>query len=99
MATDFYQYQLDSCADYQTNDNNRLGARYSYLNNNNPTQTTFVDDAYTYQQHSDNAVLEYNSTINPRILYTGRIGVDFVHAPGVTEYPNLTSVGFPSYLI
>jgi len=99
VATDFSQYQLDGRVDYQINDRNKLGARYSYLNNNSPTQATFVDDSYTYQQQSDNAVLQYDWTVNPRILYTGRIGVDFVHAPGVTDYPNLTSVGFPSYLI
>ena len=99
VATDFSQYQLDGRVDYQINSNNRLGARYSYLNNSAPTQTTFVDDAYTYTQQSDNAVLEYDWTVSPRILYTGRIGVDFAHAPGVTDYPSLTSVGFPSYLI
>jgi len=99
VATDFSQYQLDGRVDYQINSSHRLGARYSYLNNSAPTQTTFVDDAYTYTQQSDNAVLEYDWTVNPRILYTGRIGVDFAHAPGVTDYPSLTSVGFPSYLI
>ncbi len=99
VPTDFTQYQLDGRVDYQINDNNRLGARYSYLNNAAPTAVTFVDDSYTYLQQSDNAVLEYDWTLNPRIVYTGRIGVDFVHAPGITDYPSLTSVGFPSYLI
>jgi hypothetical protein len=99
VPTNFRQYQLDGRVDYQINDKNRLGARYSYLNNVAPTAVQFVDDSYTYSQQSDNAVLEYDWTINPRILYTGRIGVDFVHAPGVTDYPSLTKVGFPSYLI
>ena len=99
VQSTFSQYQLDGRVDYQINDRNRLGARYSYLNNVAPTQATFVDDAYTYSQQSDNAVLQYDWTINPRILYTGRIGVDFAHAPGVTDYPSLTTVGFPSYLI
>ena len=99
VQSTFNQYQLDGRVDYQINDNNRLGARYSYLNNVAPTAVTFVDDAYTYSQQSDNAVLQYDWTINPRTLYTGRIGVDFAHAPGVTNYPSLTTVGFPSYLI
>ena len=44
-------------------------------------------------------MVDYNWTISPTILYTGRIGVDFVHSPRAsTSYPNLTSVGFPSYL-
>jgi hypothetical protein len=99
VGSTFSQYQLDGRVDYQINEKNRLGARFSYLNNDNPTQATFIDDSYEYKQASDNAVLEYDWTINPRILYTGRIGVDFVHAPGITNYPNLTSAGFPSYLI
>jgi len=99
VQSTFSQYQLDGRVDYQINDRNRLGVRYSYLNNVNPTQATFVDDAYKYEQQSDNAVLQYDWTINPRTLYTGRIGVDFVHAPGITSYPSLSSVGFPSYLI
>jgi hypothetical protein len=99
VQSTFSQYQLDARVDTQINDNNRLGVRYSKLHNDNPTQATFVDDAYTYKQDSDNAVAEYTWTINPRILYTGRLSVDYVHAPGATSYPNLTAAGFPSYLI
>ena len=93
------QYQLDSRVDFQINDNNRLGARYSRLHNTSPSQATFIADSSLAKQDSDNAVLDYNWTISPTILYTGRIGVDFVNSPSVSKYPNLTSVGFPSYLI
>ena len=99
VLTNFSQYQLDARVDYQINDNNRVGVRYSNLHNTSPTQATFIDDSYVYKQASDNAVVDYNWTINPRTLYTGRISVDFVNAPGITNYPNLTTVGFPSYLI
>ena len=92
------QYQLDSRVDFQINDKNRLGARYSKLYSNSPSPVTFIADASTSFQDSHNAVVDYNWTVSPRILYTGRIGVDFVNSPVKTQYPNLTSVGFPSYL-
>jgi hypothetical protein len=93
-----YNTQLDSRVDYQINDNNRLGLRYSFLHATYNSPVTFVDDAATAFQTSDNAVVDYNWTISPTILYTGRIGVDFVNSPSKSQYPNLTSVGFPSYL-
>ena len=57
-----------------------------------------MDDAYVYKTDVHNAVVDYNWTISPRMLYTGRLGLDLAIAPGITNYPNLTSVsGFPSY--
>jgi hypothetical protein len=92
------QYQLDGRVDFQINDNNRLGARYSRLESNSPGRITYVADRSTSFQDTDNAVVDYNWTISPKLLYTGRIGVDFVNSPVKTHYPDLTSVGFPSYL-
>ena len=92
------QYQLDSRVDFQINDNNRLGARYSRLHSNDPGAVTYIADRSTSFQASHNAVLDYNWTVSPRLLYTGRIGLDLVNSPVKTQYPNLTSVGFPSYL-
>jgi hypothetical protein len=91
-------YQFDIRGDHQFNDNNHLGLRYSRAHAINPTETTFVDDSYVYKTDVHNAVVDYTWTINPRILYTGRIGLDLAIAPGITNYPNLTSVGFPSIL-
>jgi hypothetical protein len=93
-----YNTQLDSRVDYQINDNNRLGMRYSFLHATFNTPPTYIDDPSNAYQTSDNAVVDYNWTISPRLLYTGRIGVDFVDSPVKTDYPNLTSAGFPSYL-
>jgi len=91
-------YQFDIRADHQFNDNNRIGMRYSRAHADNPTSATFVDDSYLYKTDVHNAVMDYNWTINPRLLYTGRIGLDLPIAPGITHYPDLTSVGFPSIL-
>ena len=76
-----------------------LGVRYSrgQLHESGRSET-FVDDSYLYKTDVHNAVADYNWTISPRLLYTGRIGLDLAIAPGKTSYPDLTSVGFPSYL-
>ena len=91
-------YQFDIRGDHQFNDNNRIGIRYSRAHSVNPTSPTYVDDGYLYKTDVHNAVVDYNWTISPRLLYTGRIGLDLAIAPGITNYPNLTSVGFPSIL-
>jgi hypothetical protein len=91
-------YQFDIRGDHQFNENNHMGVRYSRLHNVNPNQATFVDDAYEYDTDVHNAVVDYTWTISPTMVYTGRIGLDLAIAPGHTNYPNLTSVGFPSIL-
>jgi hypothetical protein len=91
-------YQFDIRGDHQFNDSNRIGMRYSRAHSTNPTSDTFVDDSYQYKSDVHNAVVDYNWTISPRLLYTGRVSVDLAIAPGQTNYPNLTSVGFPSVL-
>lgn len=92
-------YQLDAKMDHQFNDNNRLALRYSRLHSNSPTQATFIDDSYLYKTDVHNAVVDYTRTITPRIVYTGRLGLDPAIAPGITSYPDLTKAGFPSYII
>jgi len=91
-------YQFDIRGDHQFNDNQRMGLRYSRGHALNPTSETFVDDKYLYKTDVHNAVADYSWTISPRLLYTGRIALDLPIAPGITNYPNLTSVGFPSIL-
>jgi hypothetical protein len=99
VQSTFSAYQLDARVDHQFNDNNRLGIRYSRLHNISPVTETFVDDAYEYKTDVHNAVVDYSWTATPRILFTARLALDRAVAPGITSYPNLTSVGFPSYMI
>ena len=91
-------YQFDIRGDHNFNDTNHLGLRYSRSNFNSPTGDTFIDDSYVYKTDVHNAVMDYTWTISPSLLYTGRVGLDLAIAPGITNYPNLTSVGFPSTL-
>ncbi len=98
VQSSFSAYQFDVRADHNFNDNNHLGLRYSRSHSINPTSVSFVDDAYTYKSDVHNAVADYTWMISPRLLYTGRMGLDLAIAPGITDYPDLTSVGFPSIL-
>jgi hypothetical protein len=91
-------YQFDIRGDHQFNDNNHLGLRYSRSHADNPVSETFLSDSYDYLTDVHNAVAEFTRTFNPRVLYTGRIGLDLAIAPGITHYPDLTSVGFPKVL-
>ncbi len=98
VETSVSAYQFDIRGDHQFNDNHRLGLRYSRSHANIPTSAAFVDDAYLYKTDVHNSVVDYNWTISPRLLYTGRVSLDLAVAPGATQYPNLTSAGFPSIL-
>ncbi len=90
-------YQFDAKLDRRFNDNNRISLRYSQLHSNRrPTQATFVDDSYLYKTEVHNAVVDYTRTITPRIVYTGRLGLDLAIAPGITSYPDLTTQAFPA---
>ncbi|HEV8038015.1 MAG TPA: TonB-dependent receptor [Bryobacteraceae bacterium] len=91
-------YQFDARVDHNFNDNNHLGVRYSRGHFINPVGETYVDDSYLYKTDVHNAVVDYTWTISPSLLYTARIGLDLAIAPGITNYPKLTSVGFPSIL-
>jgi hypothetical protein len=91
-------YQFDIRGDHQFNDSNRIGLRYSRGHSLSPTSVALVDDSYQYQTDVHNAVVDYNWTISPRLLYTGRMSLDLAIAPGKTNYPSLSSVGFPSVL-
>jgi hypothetical protein len=93
------QFQFDGRIDHQFNENNHLGVRYSRLHNNSPTQETFVNDSYVYKTDVQDGVVEYTRTIHPTLVYTGRVGIDYANAPGISNYPDLTKAGFPSSLI
>jgi hypothetical protein len=98
VQSSYSGYQFDARVDHNFNDNNHLGVRYSRGHFINPVGETYVDDSYLYKTDVHNAVVDYNWTISPTLLFTARIGLDLAIAPGSTNYPNLTSVGFPSIL-
>ena len=98
VQSSYTGYQFDVRGDHNFNDFNHLGVRYSRGHFINPVGDTFIDDSYLYKTDVHNAVVDYTWTISPKLVYEGRLGLDLAIAPGITNYPSLTSVGFPSIL-
>jgi len=89
-------YQFDIKVDHQINDRNRLSARYSRGWSNFTTPLTLGDgfdndgikSGVTVAQ---NGSLEYNWTINPRIVWTSHVGIDRVHELSLPSIPTISS--------
>ncbi len=96
-------YQFDIKIDHQINQNHRIGGRYSRHHDlftaPNVIGSGDFGDGSIYTTNVQNAGLEYNWSITPTMLWTSRVSVDRVKAPGQTNnYPTLSDVGLPSIL-
>jgi hypothetical protein len=96
-------YQFDIKLDHQISDKHRISGRYSRLHNNFHTPTIlgdgeFGDGITDSPTNVQNVSLEYTWTLNPRIIWTSRFGVDRAKQPVNTNIPSLTSVGLPTVL-
>jgi hypothetical protein len=95
-------YQLDAKVDQQFTSQQRMSIRYSRLRSNQDTPTVFGDgdwnDGVHYSTTVHNVGTDYSWTITPTLLLQLRAGLDRVEGPGQSDYPSLTSVGFPSVL-
>ena len=94
--------QFDVKLDHQISNNTHLAARYSHAHSSQNAPTVLADgdfnDGINYITSVNNGGLQFDWTLRPTLLATGRISVDQVHAPGFTTYPTATSVGFPPLL-
>jgi len=94
--------QFDVKVDHQISNNTHLAARYSHLHSSQTAPTVLADsefnDGINYITDVNNGALQFDWTLRPTLLLTGRFAVDQVHAPGFTTYPSAASVGFPSEL-
>ncbi len=96
-------WQFDVKLDHQINTKHRLGGRYSRHHDvfTAPTVIGSGDfgDGSIYTTNAQNGGLEYNWSVTPTMLWTNRLSVDRVKAPGQTnKYPTLSDVGLPSIL-
>jgi Carboxypeptidase regulatory-like domain/TonB dependent receptor len=96
-------WQFDVKIDHQISPNHKLGGRYSRRHEKEtaPTIVASADfnDGIIFTTDVHNANLEYNWAIRPTALWTTRLSLDRVHAPGQSnKYPTLSSVGLPSIL-
>jgi hypothetical protein len=96
-------WQFDVKIDHQINEKHRIGGRYSRHHDQYTAPTVIgsgdFGDGSIYTTNVQNGGLEYNWSITPTMLWTSRISVDRVKAPGQTnKYPTLSDVGLPSIL-
>ena len=96
------QSQFDVKIDQHFSDKSTLSGRYSNVFANSSTPTVFGDgefnDGTNYSERVFNDGIIYSYTPTVHTLWTVTAGLDRVSAPGHTNYPSPTSVGFPSYL-
>jgi len=94
-------WQFDVKVDHQFNSKHRLGGRYSRHHDTATAPTILGNDGdgYIYETTAQNGGAEYNWSVTPTALFTGRFSVDRVHAPGISNnYPTLNDVGLSSDL-
>ncbi|HVO63802.1 MAG TPA: TonB-dependent receptor [Terriglobales bacterium] len=99
----FSAWQFDVKLDHQITNNHKIGGRYSRHHDVYSSPTVIgngdFNDGTIYKTDVNNGGLEYNWTISPTLLWTSRLSVDRVHAPGQTNnYPTLSDIGLPSIL-
>ncbi len=96
-------YQLDAKVDQQFTAKQRASLRYSRLNSTQDTPAVFGDSDWNDGVHFlttvHNIGADYSWTISPTLLLQLRGGADRVEAPGKSDYPSLSTVGFPSVLV
>jgi hypothetical protein len=94
--------QFDAKVDHQFSDKIHMAARFSHSHASNATPTIFGDgefnDGINFITSVENGALQYDQTIRPTLLLTARFAIDYVYAPGFSDYPPATSVGFPAQL-
>ncbi len=94
--------QFDAKVDHQFSDQIHMAARFSHSHFSQATPTIFGDgefnDGINFIVSVENGSLQYDQTIKPTLLLTARFAIDYVYAPGFSDYPPATSVGFPAEL-
>jgi len=96
-------WQFDVKLDHQINSRHRIAGRYSRHHDiftaPNVIGSGDFGDGSIYETTPQNASVEYNWSVTPTMLWTNRLSVDRVVAPGKTNnYPTLSDVGLPSIL-
>ncbi len=94
--------QFDAKVDHQFSDQIHTAARFSHSHFSQAVPTIFGDSEFNDGINGiisvENGSLQYDQTIRPTLLLTARFAIDYVFAPGFSDYPPATSVGFPAEL-
>jgi hypothetical protein len=94
--------QFDAKVDEQLSNAMHLAGRFSHLHSFNAVPTILGDgefnDGLNQLTSVENASVQHDWNIRPTLLLSSRFSIDYVYAPGFTNYPNAASVGFPPLL-
>ena len=90
-------YQFDIKVDHQVNERQRISGRYSGSFGNFYTPAIFGSGEFgtgigSTPTRIQNVGLEYTWTINPRVIWTSRFGVDRAWQPVTTNIPTIESL-------
>jgi hypothetical protein len=95
-------WQFDIKIDHQITNNHRIAGRYSRHHDVFTVPTIIGSDqgdGVIYTTNVQNGGLEYNWAVTPTKLWTSRLSVDRVKAPGQSNnYPTLSDLGLPPSL-
>ena len=101
VLSSFGGWQFDIKLDHQISQNHKINGRYSRHHDLFTTPTVLGDDGdgVIYKTDVHNVGLEYDWAIKPTMLFSSRLSLDRVVAPGISNnYPTLESVGLPDIL-
>jgi hypothetical protein len=102
ILNDSPSYQFDVKIDHHFNDKQKLGVRYSQSHGefNVPFVLASGDFNDGFNSHADvhNVGIEHNWSVTPMSVWTNRFALDRVVAPETSNFPSLSSVGFPADL-
>ncbi len=92
-------YQFDWKIDHNFTDKSRMFVRFGrkHAIDTSPEYASFLSD-FTTKDNIHNAVVAYDWTPTPTILWTTRAGVDRFHEGTSLKDFDATTVGFPKYL-
>ncbi len=94
--------QFDAKLDEQFSTNSHIAGRFSHAHASNAVPTVLGDGEFNDGINSttsvENGSLQFDRTLKPTLLLSGRLAVEYVTAPGFTKYPSASSAGFPSVL-
>ena len=102
VLTNAPSHQFDIKIDHNFTDTQKFSGRFSHLYSEYNVPFVLANADFNDGFNSDTSVynigLEYDWTIKPTLVWTNRFAVDRVSAPVESNFPSLSSVGFPSSL-
>jgi hypothetical protein len=102
ILSDAPVHQFDVKIDHHFNENQKIAVRYSQQHSEYDVPYVLANGNFNdgFNSHTDvhNVGLEYDWNVTPLSVWTNRLALDRVVAPVTSNFPSLSSVGFPASL-